>query len=458
MILIEKIADYIVGEQTKVLSNTTVHHAKRAVIDWFAAMYPGAVQAPNPMLRDALVDVDDPQHCLVFPTNTRTTMKTAAFLNGASAHTSEFDDIFRDGGLHPGCATIAAALAVADRHDLSGDLFLRAVIAGYEVSSRISLAMGRSHYKFWHTTATVATFGAATAAALLLRLDRQQTAHALATAATFAAGLQQAFRSDGMSKPLHAAHAAETGVMAALAAAKGVTGALDVLEGPAGFGAAMSDGADWNKATDGLGQRYNIEAMTFKNHGCCGHTFAGIDAVLAIMAEQALRANDIAAIEIATYGPAVAITDRVDPHTPQECKFSMQYVVAHAALFASVRIDAFDPARIADPAIRALLPLIKVTTDSAIDAAFPARRAANVTITTKSGITFDRYQPTRKGDPDLPLSDDELTAKFTELTAPVIGTENATTLLGHLWRLEQISIADCLGALTISVTGTRQAG
>ncbi len=215
MILIEKIADYIVGEQTKVLSNTTVHHAKRAVIDWFAAMYPGALQAPNPMLRDALVDIDDPQHCLVFPTNTRTTMKTAAFLNGASAHTSEFDDIFRDGGLHPGCATIAAALAVADRHDLSGDLFLRAVIAGYEVSSRISLAMGRSHYKFWHTTATVATFGAATAAALLLRLDRQQTAHALATAATFAAGLQQAFRSDGMSKPLHAAHA-ETGVMAAL--------------------------------------------------------------------------------------------------------------------------------------------------------------------------------------------------------------------------------------------------
>jgi 3-oxoacyl-[acyl-carrier-protein] synthase III len=108
----------------------------------------------------------------VFPTGDYSTIKTAAFLNGASAHTSEFDDIFRDGGLHPGCATIAAALAVAQKYDLSGEAFLRSVIAGYEVSSRISAAMGRDHYRFWHTTATIATFGAAAAACLLLGLSR----------------------------------------------------------------------------------------------------------------------------------------------------------------------------------------------------------------------------------------------------------------------------------------------
>ncbi|MGB2251450.1 MAG: MmgE/PrpD family protein, partial [Candidatus Puniceispirillaceae bacterium] len=143
MILIEKIADYIVQEQTRPFAPNTIHHAKRAVIDWFAAMYPGSVQDPNPMLRAAFIEAGDLQQSIVFPTGDYSTIKTAAFLNGASAHTSEFDDIFRDGGLHPGCATIAAALSVAQKHDLSGEIFLRAVIAGYEVSSRISAAMGR---------------------------------------------------------------------------------------------------------------------------------------------------------------------------------------------------------------------------------------------------------------------------------------------------------------------------
>ena len=445
MILIEKIADYIVQEQTRQFAPCTIHHAKRAVIDWFAAMYSGSVQDPNPMLRAAFIDTGDPQHAIVFPTGDHSTIKTAAFLNGASAHTSEFDDIFRDGGLHPGCSTIAAALAVGQKHDVSGEAFLRSVIAGYEVSSRISAAMGRDHYRYWHTTATIATFGAAAAACLLLGLNRNQTAHALATSATLAAGLQQAFRSDGMSKPLHAAHAAETGVMAAMAASKGVTGALDVLEGPAGMGAAMSGNADWNKATSGLGEIYNIEAITFKNHGCCGHTFAAIDGLLFIMQDAQITTGDIASIAIATYGPAVSITDRVDPKTPQECKFSMQYVLAHAAHYGSVRIEAFEADRMRDPAIRAMLGQIDLGIDSAIDAEFPSRRAAHVTVTTKDGRQLTHYQPTRKGDPDLPLSDNELGAKFIELTNPVLGGELTNSLLQKLWQLDNISLANALG-------------
>ena len=441
MVLIEKIADYIVQEQTRTLPPRTIHHAKRAVIDWFAAMYPGAVQDPNPMLRAAFLDSGDPQHAIIFPTGDHSTVKIAAFLNGASAHTSEFDDIFRDGGLHPGCATIAAALAVAQKHTLSGDALLRSVIAGYEVSSRISAAMGRDHYRYWHTTATIATFGAAAAAAVLLRLNRDQTAHALATSATLAAGLQQAFRSDGMSKPLHAGHAAETGVMAAIAASKGVTGALDVLEGPAGMGAAMSGTADWDKATSGLGDTYNIEMITFKNHGCCGHTFAAIDGLLAVMKAEQISAGDIADIAITTYGPAVSITDRVDPQTPQEGKFSMQYVVAHAAHYGSVRIEAFAPDRMRDPAIRAMLPHIQVSLDPEIDAEFPSRRAARISIMTRDGRTVSHYQPTRKGDPDLPLSDDELNAKFIELTSPILGSISTNALLKKLWKLETIDVA-----------------
>ena len=116
-------------------------------------------------------------------------------------------------------------------------------------------ALGRAHYRYWHNTGTAGTFGAVSAAATLLGLDAERHAHALATGATFAAGLQQAFRMDSMSKPLHAGHAAEAGVLAALAAERGVTGSLDVLDGDAGLGRAMSDGPDWHAATATLGQR-----------------------------------------------------------------------------------------------------------------------------------------------------------------------------------------------------------
>ena len=163
-----------------------------------------------------------------------------------------------------------------------------------------------------------------------------------------------------------------------------------------------------------------------------------------------ITADEIVSIDIATYGPAVSVTDRSDPQTSQECKFSMQYVVAHAAYFGSVRIDAFESTRMQDPAIRALLACINVTIDQQIDAQFPARRAARISVTTRSGGVFTHDQHTRKGDPDLPLTDAELDAKFTELTSPVLGTQSSEKLLRDLWRLEQMELSACLAHATRS--------
>ena len=130
MTVIEKIAEYIVGESEQRQPAQVIYHAKRAFIDWFAAMYSGSIQDPNPLLRQAFIDEDDTQQAVIFPYGQRSSVKVAAFLNGASAHTSEFDDIFRDGGLHPGCATIAAALALGEHNNQSGSQILSAVIAG----------------------------------------------------------------------------------------------------------------------------------------------------------------------------------------------------------------------------------------------------------------------------------------------------------------------------------------
>jgi 2-methylcitrate dehydratase PrpD len=347
------------------------------------------------------------------------------------------DDIFREGIYHPGAPTIAAALAVAQSRRASGEAFLRSVIVGYEISTRIAAAMGRAHYKYWHNTGTIGCFGAASAAAELLGLDTKRFAHALATVATFSAGLQQAFRTDSMSKPMHAGRAAEAGVTAALAAAEGVTGALDIMEGEAGYGRAMGDGPDWERALATLGETFHITRMTFKNHACCGHAFAAIDGALALKAQMGVAAAEIAHVRVGGYRATLEVAGIVDPATAAEARFSTPYLVATALTHGSVRLAAFEPARLEDAATRSLMRRVEVILDPGVDAAFPAQRSARVAIDSRDGRHVEHFQPTRKGDPDMPLSDAELEHKYLELASPVLGEERARRLLSRLWRLEK---------------------
>ncbi|MDE2199799.1 MAG: MmgE/PrpD family protein [Rhodospirillales bacterium] len=444
--VVEILAAYAARQAGCALDEAVRHHARRALIDWFACLLPGALLPPATLLMEGLAEELGHGGAHVYGSNRAAPPRTAALINATASHTIEFDDIFRDAVYHPGCPTIAAALAAAQARGADGETLLRAVVAGYEVSTRIGVAVQPSHYRFWHTTGTIGTFGAATAAGVILGLDATRMAHALATAATCAAALQQAFRSDAMSKPLHAGHAADAGTMAALGAAAGVTGALDVLEGPAGFGAAMSAGADWARAVDGLGERFNIAAMTFKNHGCCGHCFAAIDAALALQAEHALRWQDIAAITVGGYQATLDVTGRKVVTSPFEGRFSTPFTVATALVHGSVRLAAFTPERLADPDVQGLMQRVDMVLDAQCAADFPGRRSARVTITLRDGQRLTRYQPTRKGDPDAPLSDSELAAKFTELAGPVLGPARAAALLAGLKDLGPATDLRRLGA------------
>lgn len=429
MYVAERFAAFAQEFRSQKLESNVLHHAKRAVIDWHAALYPGAVVAPATLLEKSLAE-ELGQGDSFLALGKRATTRAAALINGTAAHTVEVDDIYRDGIYHPGAPTIAAAMALAEAREKDGLSFLRAVVVGYEISTRIGAAMGRAHYRHWHNTGTIGCFGAAAACSELLGLGKDQFAHALATVATFAAALQQAFRMDSMSKPLHAGRAAEAGVTAALAAQAGVTGSLDCIEG---FGKAMGDGPDWEKAIATLGSDSHITKMTFKNHACCGHTFAAIDGALEVKKRIALE--DIRSIRIGTYRAGLEVAHYEEPHTPAEGRFSLKYVVATALTHGSVRLAAFEPERLNDASTRALMKKMSVEIDPQLDATFPAQRAARVRIELANGKSEEHLQPTRKGDPDMPLSDQELNDKFIELAGPVLGTK-ANSRLEQLWRLE----------------------
>ena len=436
MYVVERFAGFAEGYRGQPVAPQVLHQAKRAVIDWYAALLPGGVVPPALLLERAFAaELGHGEARLAL--GKRASVRAAALINGAAAHTVEVDDIFREGIYHPGAPTIAAALAVAQSRQVSGEAFLRAVIVGYEISTRIAAAMGRAHYRYWHNTGTIGCFGAASAAAELLGLDRRRFAHALATVATFSAGLQQAFRADSMSKPMHAGRAAEAGVTAALAAAEGLTGSLDIMEGEAGFGRAMGGDPDWERALATLDKDFHITQMTFKNHACCGHAFAAIDGALALKARMGVAVEEIARVRVGGYRATLEVAGIADPATAAEARFSTPYLVATALTHGSVRLAAFEPARLGDAATRALMRRVEVALDPDLDAAFPAQRAARVAIESRDGRRGEHLQPTRKGDPDLPLSDAELEHKYFELASPVLGEEQARALLARLWKLER---------------------
>jgi 2-methylcitrate dehydratase PrpD len=428
------LAEHAASWRGRMPDDALAHHARRALVDWFGCLLAGALRPPATLIAAALEDEARGGGAVCYVTGRHVPLRHAALINGTASHTVEFDDIYRYAVYHPGCPTIAAALAAAQTRGPDMDALLRAMIAGYEVSCRIGLAVQPSHYDFWHTTGTVGTFGAAAAVSVILGSDAERTAHALATAATMASGLQQAFRGEGMSKPLHPGHAAEAGALAALAAARGMTGALDVLHGPAGFAAATSeDTGKWEKALARIGRPFAIADMTFKNHGCCGHIFAALDAVAELRREHGFAAADVEAVSVGGYRATKEVCDRPNAVTEQDCRFSTQYTVATLLRFGGVRLAAFAPERLADPGTRALMARVRVEIDPDCAAAFPAQRSAKVELRLKDGRVLTRHQKTRRGDPDAPLSDQDLSDKFLELTTDVIGAPAARALLDALW-------------------------
>ena len=257
----------------------------------------------------------------------------AALISGTASHTIELDDIYSPAMYHPGVCVISAALAASQLANASGERFLRAVIAGYEISNRIGAGVNPEHYTYWHTTGTVGTFGAAIAAAVALDLDAGQVANAIGNAASMAAGLQQAFRSDGMTKPL-ACRTRRGGRVARRAHLPrcGFTGSSDMLSGPVGFVQAMSHGRDIAGQFDNVLTEWTVTHSMYKRFSSCGHIAAPIDIAMDLSAREKIDAKKIVSIDVATYATALKAAGIVHPNSAFEAKFSLPFCIAASLL------------------------------------------------------------------------------------------------------------------------------
>jgi 2-methylcitrate dehydratase PrpD len=423
--LSEHLAEFVVTVRYDALPDAVRAMAQKTVLDWAGAVLAGAAQPPAAMARRALLPLGGRPEAEVIGTGARTDALRAALLNGLAAHILEVDDLHRPSTTHAGAPVVAAALAAAERAGVSGPRLVEAVVAGFEVAVRVAEAVNPSHYRFWHTTATCGTFGAAAAAAKVLGLGPRDTAQALGSAGTMAAGLWEFLREGAMSKHLHAGHAAHDGLLAALLAREGFTGARAILEGEQGFFRAMAAGADPGRVTDRLGERFAIAENSFKLFPCCGHTHGAIAAALEVRSRGGVDPPAIDEVRVETYSAALQVTGNPDPQTPYQAKFSLPYTVAAALRWGRVGLGEFEPAALADPEVRGLLGRVRVAVDPALDARYPAAWPARVTVRLKGGPTHSALVEEAPGEDGAAVPYEALAAKFRDLLAWAVGQVGA---------------------------------
>jgi 2-methylcitrate dehydratase PrpD len=216
----------------------------------------------------------------------------------------------------------------------------------------------------------------------------------------------------------------------------GVTGVMDMLEGERGFGHAMSDGVDWHAPLETLGTEWTIIDTTPKAHACCGHNFATLDAILLLSQQHEFAVEEIERIEVETYRAAVEICGNPVPQTPPEGRFSLAYCAAVMVHEGQVTPDAFTQTAMTNSAYRALASRIELKIDPEAEARFPHARSATVTLRLSDGRRLRHFRPTRKGDPDDPITDGGLQTKYHALVDPILGAVTATALADAVWSIE----------------------
>jgi len=440
--LAEFLSDTVYGD----LPPSVVDACYRATLDWLGSALAGALEPPARMAQRAARGLGSGDESTVLGAG-RASAPAAAFANGVASHILELDDVHKGSTLHGAAPVISAALAVAERERASGRAFTRAIALGYDAALRIGEAVNPSHYRYWHPTGTAATFGAAAAAGSLLGLTSAQMLDALGTAGTQAAGLWE-FNADGaMSKHLHPGKAAFNGVLAADLARLGFTGATRILEGERGFFRATAAGVDPSRVTDRLGEQWKITENCYKLHSCCAHTHTAIDVALDIRARRGWTTREaldaIASVDLETYGAGYDVVKDPNPSTPYRAKFSIAYCTSAALLEGRVGLEQFSVDRvgddeIAEPAIAALLPRVRVSVRDDLTHAYPARWPTNVVVTLRDGSVECGMNDFPRGNPEYPVSTETLEDKFVRLVAPRFGDALALRALGTVR-----SLAEC---------------
>jgi 2-methylcitrate dehydratase PrpD len=422
--------DFVSGTPADELPSDVMHESTRCLIDHLGLAIAGAAEPAAMIAREQCRLLGGEPQARVLGTPHRLRVTDAALVNGISCHALDFDDTHVPTILHPTTPMYAAGTALAEWRGTRGVELLAAHALGYELAARASNALYPEHYDAgWHMTGTTGALASASVAIRLLGLEGVSAMHCLSIAATQAAGHREQFGT--MTKPFHAGHAAQAGVLAGLLAAEGFTGAPDPLQGRRGMFAVMSPASTTADLVDGLGERWQILDNGVKPYACGVVIHPAIDAVRDLAVRKGLTAERIDKIRLRVHPLVEELTGKTDPRTGLEGKFSVTFACSIAMLDGRAGEAEFSDTAVHRDDVRALMARIEVMPDPEVP-----HTQAGATALTGDGETVEIWVDHARGTPGNRLSDDELREKFHGLADDVIGRDQAKRLADAAFSLK----------------------
>ena len=429
------LSNFLCEKLTKieVLTEKDKQQLRLLLLDYFASLFAGYKQ--NKEFSDKVLSVIGQQGGLeestVFFSNKKYPARTAAFMNSLYGHGAELDDGNKKAMGHVGVHVIPAVLALAEAEKKSQDKIMLAIACGYEAYIRISSAAQPGMVnRCFHSTGMAGALACAVACGKLLGLKTEGIESSMSLACTMSSGLLTYSESQQMIKPLNPAKAAETGVFAARLAQSGIKGPENCLEGPHGWFKAVADNINEKMITDGWDNLLMIHDCYFKLYPSCRHTHCGIEAAINI--HQRINPDEIKKVNVYIYPNAIKLAGQIlYPQNADETKFSIHYTLACALKYGEYGVDYMNPPR-KDKDIVDLIKKIELIPDETMENREKAIRGTRVVVCLNNNRQEEETILVPKGDPEKPLSYDDIINKLWVCGSNLVNDNQLNTLIQYI--------------------------
>ena len=447
----QALANYVAGLTYDAIPEAVRTRIKLLILDALGCGIYGSTRHHVALLSNTLRNTDRTLSCSQWATPHRLSAPHAALVNGTMVQGFELDDTHHRGTLHGGSVILPAVVALSELRDVSGRDFLTAVVAGYEVGSRVGMCMGQEHLaQGWHAPATLGTFAAAAAAASCLRLPADQAVHALGIAGTQACGLMAA-QYGAMVKSMHAGRAAQSGLYAACLAEAGFTGIMNVFESEyGGFCTTFSRSQDrfrLGELSSELESRYETLQVTLKFYSCAASIHNTLDAIRLVHTRRPFTADEVDAVVV--HGSKSTVDHvgfKYSPDGLTAAQMNLSYCTATMLLEGDVFVDQFSESARTDARRVALAAKVTMREDPAITAkGAPARHLSRVHVRLTDGSEYEETVGAGHGSGFA--SEAEVVGKFSKLARCVYPQNMCDDIVNRVLALEKVQNAKSLTAL-----------
>jgi 2-methylcitrate dehydratase PrpD len=437
-----ELVEFLTALSLRDLPDGLVARARRVVLDSLGCGLFGANQAWGKAAVEAATRDRSAGECTVFAHDVTMAAPLAALCNGIATHGYELDDLIAEAVVHPGAVVVPAVLAAAERTGASGERAVLGVIVGYEMMARLGMALGlEPAQRGYHTTGIAGPIAAATAAGVTMGYSADRVLSAIGLACSAAAGIKSfaGGSGGGMVKRMHAGRAAEAGVRMCEMVDCGFDGPRAAIDGRFGLLEVLSgSSAAPRQLSAELGRRWALEQVWVKVYPMCGLIQGVAQLIGQMRREQSIDCAYVARVRVGVSHHGVRHNSERCPTDTMAAQYSIPYCVGVALAHDAAAPESYASARVSDPLTRELAARTELYVDDEVEAAYPARFGARVTVELRDGRLYEGYELNPHGTPQQPCTDEELAQKFRRLARASCSDAKITTIVELVNRIESL--------------------